>query len=174
MVDYLRRNVMSKKVETPCGFATPIRVHHRKEGERLEIECPRGCGSCIWSPSDVNNKGVFKCPYCRKENPLARDLKIINQIKQEAKEEMRNKKKRSDIHNTKTWNKLRYLVLKRDGGKCVLCGRGAADGVKLHVDHIKPVSIYPELYYDPDNLQTLCNECNLGKSDLDDTDWRKL
>ena len=173
-MDLLKRDVLQRKIKTPCGVARPIRIHHRKEGELLEIECPRGCGGCIWSPADVNTEGKFMCTYCKKENPLARDIAVINKIKQEAKEEMRNKKKRSDIHNAKTWNKLRYLVLKRDGGKCCLCGRGAADGVKLHVDHIKPVSIYPELYYDPENLQTLCDECNLGKSDLDDTDWRNL
>lgn len=173
MVDKFKQNVLSKKIETPCGRATPLRVHHRKEGERLEIECPRGCGGCIWSPADVWSQGKFKCPYCRKENPLAKDLSVIKQIKEEAKLEMRNAPQRSDIHNATTWNRLRYLVLRRDGGKCVLCGRGAADGVKLHVDHIVPASICPERYYDPDNLQTLCEECNLGKSDLDTTDWRK-
>ena len=160
-----------EKIKTPIGTATVIKEHHRTPPV-YEIECPRGCGRCLWSVADMKDEGRWKCPYCRKKNPLADDLAVINQIKKEAKEEMRGKKKRSDIHNATTWNKLRYLVLKRDGGKCCLCGRGASDGVKLHVDHIKPVSIYPELYYDPENLQTLCEECNLGKSDLDDTDWR--
>lgn len=31
-------------------------------------------------------------------------------------------------------------VLHRDGFRYVRCGRGREDGVKLHVDHIKPVS----------------------------------
>ena len=36
---------------------------------------------------------------------------------------------------------LRYDILKRDGFKCNLCGRNPEDdGVKLHVDHIKPFS----------------------------------
>lgn len=60
-------------------------------------------------------------------------------------------------------NSLRYDVMKRDNFKCVLCGRGASDGVTLEVDHIIPVSKggLTEL----DNLRTLCYDCNRGKSD---------
>ena len=58
---------------------------------------------------------------------------------------------------------LRYDILKRDGFKCVLCGRAASDGVQLHVDHIKPVSKGGKTV--SNNLRTLCDQCNLGKSD---------
>ena len=58
---------------------------------------------------------------------------------------------------------LRYEVLKRDHFRCRLCGRTADDGVKLHVDHIRPVSKGGKT--ELDNLRTLCDECNLGKSD---------
>lgn len=58
---------------------------------------------------------------------------------------------------------LRYDIMKRDGFRCVLCGRSARDGVKLHVDHIKPVSKGGKTI--PDNLRTLCDTCNFGKSD---------
>ena len=57
---------------------------------------------------------------------------------------------------------LRYDIMKRDGFRCVICGRGADDGVKLHVDHIKPVS--KGGLSTPSNLRTLCQDCNLGKS----------
>ena len=70
------------------------------------------------------------------------------------------------------WMAVRYQALKAGNGKCCLCGLGAHDGVKLHVDHIKPKSIYPELMYEVDNLQVLCEGCNMGKSNLDDTNWR--
>lgn len=46
------------------------------------------------------------------------------------------------------------------------------DGVKLHVDHIKPKSLFLHLAYDLNNLQVLCEDCNMGKSNKDDTDWR--
>lgn len=57
---------------------------------------------------------------------------------------------------------LRYKVLKKDAFKCIACGRGAPDGVKLHIDHKTPFSLggLTEL----NNLQTLCDECNISKS----------
>lgn len=56
---------------------------------------------------------------------------------------------------------LRYDILKRDGFRCKICGASSADGVKLHVDHIIPVSKGGRT--EPGNLQTLCERCNLGK-----------
>ena len=56
---------------------------------------------------------------------------------------------------------MRYDVLRRDDFHCVRCGRGRKDGVKLHVDHIVPVSRGGESVMS--NLQTLCEDCNRGK-----------
>ena len=44
--------------------------------------------------------------------------------------------------------------------------------VELHVDHIKPRSKHPELELDINNLQILCKDCNLGKSNTDSIDYR--
>lgn len=63
---------------------------------------------------------------------------------------------------------LRYDIMKRDGFRCVICGRTAEDGVKLHVDHIKPISKGGLTV--PENLRTLCQDCNLGKSNKYDED----
>lgn len=57
--------------------------------------------------------------------------------------------------------RTRFEVFKRDGFRCQFCGRAQADGVKLHVDHIVPVSEGGT--NEIENLQTLCEECNLGK-----------
>lgn len=62
--------------------------------------------------------------------------------------------------------KMRYNIMKRDGFKCVICGRSQNDGAKLHVDHIKPVSKGGKTV--ESNLRTLCDMCNLGKSDAYD------
>jgi hypothetical protein len=61
--------------------------------------------------------------------------------------------------------RLRLRVLQRDGFKCVLCGRSPAfdKGTVLHVDHILPIAKGGKTTLA--NLQTLCKECNLGKSD---------
>ena len=63
---------------------------------------------------------------------------------------------------------LRYEIMKRDGFRCVLCGREASDGVKLEVDHILPVSKGGKTV--KSNLRTLCLECNRGKSNKYDFD----
>ena len=62
--------------------------------------------------------------------------------------------------------RLRFKVLKRDNFKCVYCGRSPAtdSNIELHVDHIIPWSKGGETILD--NLQTLCSECNLGKSNI--------
>jgi len=59
---------------------------------------------------------------------------------------------------------LRYIILKKDGFRCVRCGRSAVDDnhVKLEVDHKLPVSKWGLTV--EDNLETLCRECNRGKS----------
>jgi len=75
------------------------------------------------------------------------------------------------FYKSAAWRKVRYQVLKRDNGKCCLCGRSARDGVVLNVDHIKPLRKYWSLRLDPDNLQTLCAACNHGKGNWDETRW---
>ena len=54
-------------------------------------------------------------------------------------------------------------MLKRDNFQCQICGSSAQDGVKLHVDHIVPVSKGGKTILS--NLRTLCDRCNMGKSD---------
>ncbi len=67
------------------------------------------------------------------------------------------------MSKTKLSAKLRIEIIERDGRKCLWCGRGPQDGVKLHVDHVLPESFGGSS--SSDNLGTLCDQCNLGKSD---------
>lgn len=64
--------------------------------------------------------------------------------------------------------KMRMSVLKRDGYRCVKCGASPKTdkSVALEVDHIVPVSKGGTSVLD--NLQTLCFNCNQGKTDQDD------
>ena len=75
-------------------------------------------------------------------------------------------KKKSNKERNKMSDRIRYEVLKRDGFRCVLCGRTVEDGVKLEVDHILPIS--KGGLTEMNNLRTLCDQCNGGKSDLYD------
>ena len=70
------------------------------------------------------------------------------------------------------WRRLRYRVLRKFGFRCMGCGATAKDGATIQVDHVKPVSIYPELALDERNLQVLCRACNLGKSNVYQDDHR--
>lgn len=72
------------------------------------------------------------------------------------KKKSKPKPKRNPISQS-----LRHEVFKRDDYKCVECGATKED-TRLHIDHILPVSQggTDEL----SNLQTLCETCNLAKS----------
>jgi hypothetical protein len=63
--------------------------------------------------------------------------------------------------------RLRFKVLKRDNFTCKQCGASPAKNtsVELHIDHIVPWSKGGETIIE--NLQTLCQKCNLGKSNLE-------
>jgi len=69
------------------------------------------------------------------------------------------------VANSRTISlKVRIKVLSRDNFKCIFCGKSPATdlGTKLHIDHITPFSKGGS--NKEENLQTLCEECNLGKS----------
>lgn len=62
--------------------------------------------------------------------------------------------------------RLRFRVMKRDNFSCRACGASPTmkPGLLLHVDHIEPWSRGGETI--DENLQTLCQACNLGKSNV--------
>ncbi len=62
--------------------------------------------------------------------------------------------------------RIRFLVMHRDNFKCRCCGRSPTTNpsIVLHIDHITSWSKGGETTID--NLQTLCQDCNLGKSNL--------
>lgn len=74
---------------------------------------------------------------------------------------LREIKKRKQERSNMTPS-LRFEILFRDNFKCQVCGCTASES-KLHVDHI--VSIKKGGKTEKQNLWTLCEKCNLGKSD---------
>ena len=94
--------------------------------------------------------------YINKSNEIDNEQLSTNNISRTATKTNRNINLR-----------LRFLVMKRDDFKCRICGRSPAttQGIELQVDHIIPWSKGGETTID--NLQTLCRDCNLGKSNLE-------
>lgn len=79
----------------------------------------------------------------------------------------------SFLYLSDQWRRLRYEVLSSRGNNCECCGHSWSVGNPLQVDHIKPKSLFPRLALERTNLQILCRECNMGKSNTDQTDWRR-
>lgn len=92
------------------------------------------------------------------KNNVSETIKEVN----EERIERFNKRKTNREINLR----LRYKVLTRDNYKCCICGASPASNpsVQLHVDHIIPWSKGGETV--EENLQTLCSDCNNGKSDI--------
>ena len=114
-------------------------------------------------------------------NALKAFLDYINEeyVFVEKLQKSKNNKDKSTIKENSNSNhstprdpnlRLKFLVLKRDNFKCCMCGRSPATtaGLELHIDHIVPWSKGGETVID--NLQTLCSDCNLGKSNLSETE----
>jgi len=76
-----------------------------------------------------------------------------------------------NFYASKEWASLRYAALLKADGRCACCGASRNEGAVMHVDHVKPRSKFPELALSIDNLQVLCNLCNLAKSNVDMTRW---
>ena len=108
----------------------------------------------------VENDGAEKVDENQRDDDIV-------ELKQPVSVEPKQKRKAVTKRTPRKINlSLRWKVLKRDRYRCVCCGASPAEdpNVKLHVDHIVPWSEGGETTID--NLQTLCQKCNLGKSNL--------
>ena len=86
-----------------------------------------------------------------------------------AKPNPQSSRDRDSFYMSPVWRKLRYFAIKLYGRTCMCCG---AKNMPIHVDHIVPRSIDPGLSLDMNNLQILCEDCNMGKGNTDSIDYR--
>lgn len=78
----------------------------------------------------------------------------------------------SEFYDSWDWKRLRYDFIKEKNRKCQCCGAAPSDGIRIVVDHIKPIRRFWHLRLDSNNLQMMCDDCNMGKGSRDTTDWR--
>ena len=97
--------------------------------------------SVVTLMSPHNPVRVFRCPS---------EVEIISN-------------KQVDFYSTQRWKSLRFDILLKFGSTCMCCNATKNDGVVIDVDHVYPRCRYPQLEYEPTNLQVLCNPCNQGK-----------
>lgn len=107
------------------------------------------------------------------KNNLIEDKKYQTKfISKERKRILNNSTKKIDINSFYLSN--RWLILKKQVRSLYKCGCMKCGKIKceIHIDHIFPRSLYPELEYSIHNLQILCRDCNMQKSNIDNTDYR--
>lgn len=137
-----------------------------KQVLRPPLDCEIICVASYDSPQGRNH--YSKSEKYHIDDVMPRFNALQQRIALQNSEETRKKRARSQMTD-----KLRYTILKRDGFRCVLCGRGRDDGAQLEVDHIFPVSKGGETV--PKNLRTLCKECNRGKRDeIEETSFTSM
>ena len=76
---------------------------------------------------------------------------------------------KNDFYMSWEWRTLRMDVLNHYGRACMSCGE--TNG-KICVDHVKSLHTHWELRLEIENLQVLCDACNMGKG-AQDYDFRK-
>jgi 5-methylcytosine-specific restriction endonuclease McrA len=103
------------------------------------------------------------------KGPRSRSLNFLSWPAEKSTATMRR-----EFYLSPQWlnSRARYQAIKAARGACQACGARKSDGAKLVVDHIKPVRHHWHLRFAADNLQVLCEPCNLGKGSWDQTDWR--
>ena len=132
-------------------------------------------------------KNIYSCARARtKKEKVAVDV-VLKKFFVCTKEGWRQKRADEEIEKAKLkgkgvrkgflgsyeWRVARMQAIVKYGNHCMCCGATPETGAVINVDHIKPRLTHPELALDLNNLQVLCHECNHGKSNWNDSDWRK-
>lgn len=175
---FSRRFGSFNKLMKEAGFTTPLSSRKYTDEERYDNLLN------VWSyygrqpnyqemkkePSIVGPKAyVVRWGSWRKA--LLAFIEKVNEDESTIQSEIENKtciepqeiKKTGLVANSRTIPLgLRYDILRRDKFSCTLCGRvPKTHNITLQIDHIIPFNGSNTV---AENLRTLCNECNNGKS----------
>lgn len=113
----------------------------------------------------IDDLFIYQTTVLKAYFKLIKPLQYQQQIVKEKAKPKRKYRKRTNIPRG-----IRNEVFKRDNYTCCQCGAKKGDKkldgtkVKLHIDHVKPISKGGT--DEMSNLQTLCDDCNLNKNDV--------
>lgn len=180
-LDALRKHLQDKGLDLSPRSYSPNRIYSDKdlfdEMERIWKKVGQRPSRTEWEMSE--RKIGYNCykkrfggwvnactkfiEYKMGKDILADDFVLPERGDSKTQTKIKDNYKKENTRNISLF--LRLKVLSRDNFRCVFCGKSPATdiGTKLHIDHIKPFSKGGESVLE--NLQTLCEECNLGKSD---------
>lgn len=150
-----------------CGleFRATGDYTNKKTGiKRLQKYCSKNC----WSKRKPKKEILCKCcnsvfttyegrkVYCSKEC-VDKNKSILQKGDQSHLWKGGKTKPEKLIRTNAEYRKWRQKILIRDNFKCVSCGTTEGE---IHVDHILPLSKYPELALDENNGRVLCRLCH--------------
>jgi len=153
-------------VKQKKSFKKVNKTQHAKKKVLKFLKANHRSSSGTWTSMAHQLSQIIKIPWGRGKND-ARQY-IMDWARLSNEKTKRAKPTKTKFYQSWEWKKLRYEAIKRYGPICMCCG----SDYRIVVDHIKPRRLYPELELDPDNVQILCNDCNMGKSYDDETDFR--
>ena len=160
----ISKTILTTVTELDCiriGISLPRflkyeeKVFQKKLLKQPQLDVTVHCDISYTSPTGKSHSS--KCA-----NYNFAELKALFNYTQELKAFRQTRQYQIKLERSKMSDSLRYNILKRDNFRCQICGSTQLDGVKLQVDHIIPVS--KGGLTESNNLQTLCDRCNLGKS----------
>lgn len=80
-----------------------------------------------------------------------------------SKKKRRKEKSLLELLRDKLWELCKQIVRKRDGNRCIICGKTNLVGSNWHTGHFIPSSICGGyLRYDLRNLHSSCYNCNIN------------
>jgi hypothetical protein len=101
-------------------------------------------------------------------NPVTKRKEQVKRYTlQLAAERAKQIQRRQVFYSSLEWQLLRDRVIGEEGKRCNNCRRKISKGVDVTVDHILPLSKYPDLALRRDNLRVLCRSCNSTKGNRD-------
>jgi len=185
----LKRHLQQKGLELSPRPYYPNRVYTDKElfdeMERIWLKTGQRPSRIEWI---ISNPKISYITYSRRfgswadarlkfieykmgKNILADDFILPDREEQETKQGNKIEYKKENSRTVSL--SVRLAVLNRDNFRCVFCGKSPATDrdTILHIDHIVPFSKGGKSTLD--NLQTLCEKCNLGKSDKENIGYKQ-